>query len=260
MSAAIFHRQVGTGEPLIVIHGLFGSIENLGMITRLLKGDFLIYSLDLPNHGRSAHVDEVSLPFMADLIVAWMDCERLEKAHFLGHSLGGKVAMEIALRYPERVKQLIVADIAPVAYERRHDDVLAGFATVDLGVIQSRKDADTAMAQYVPNIAVRSFLLKNLEQVDGRWQWRIHLEGLSKNYDQLIAGNSTQFPPCHAPTLFIKGEKSSYILPEHKEAILALFPHASVKVIADTEHWLHAEKPDVFAGIVRRFLQNDEKA
>jgi len=111
----------------------------------------------------------------------------------------------------------VVADIAPVAYERRHDEVLAGFAAVDLDKIENRKDADKQMAKHVPEIAVRSFLLKNLE-------------------------------------LFIKGEKSSYILPKYKEAILALFPNASVKVIADTEHWLHAEKPEVFAGIVKRFL------
>ena len=254
MTTAIYHRQVGSGEPLIAIHGLFGSIENLGMITRLLKGDVSVYSLDLPNHGRSLHIDKVTLPIMAKVIVEWMDAQQIQNAHFLGHSLGGKVAMEIALRFPERVNKLVVADIAPVAYERRHDDVLAGFAAVDLASIKSRKEADIAMAEYVPEIAVRSFLLKNLEQVEGRWQWRINLDGLSRSYENLIAGNSTSLAPANAPTLFIKGERSNYILPEHKDAILRLFPRASVKVIADTEHWLHAEKPDIFSGIVKRFL------
>ena len=237
-----------------MIHGLFGSIENLGMITRLLKDDFSIYSLDLPNHGRSAHVDHVSLASMADAIVRWMDDNHLARAHFLGHSLGGKVAMEIALHYPERVNRLVVADIAPVAYERRHDDVLAGFAAVDLQSIQNRKEADTAMAAYVPEIAVRSFLLKNLEKVGDNWQWRIHLKGISECYDKLIEGNRTPDKPVSVETLFIKGELSSYILPEHKDAILTLFPNAKVKVISGTEHWLHAEKPDIFSGIVRRFL------
>lgn len=255
MSDVIYHRQVGSGEPLIAIHGLFGSIENLGMITRLLKDNFSIYSLDLPNHGRSVHLDEVSLSIMAKAIVEWMDSQNLKQAHFLGHSLGGKVAMEITLRYPERVNKLVVADIAPVGYERRHDDVLAGFAAVDLKAIQSRKDADVAMAKHVPEIAVRSFLLKNLEQVDGYWQWRVNLAGLSQSYDDLIAGNSADFPPAKAPTLFIKGELSNYILPQHKEIILSLFPKANVKVIANTEHWLHAEKPEIFASIVRRFLE-----
>ena len=254
MSNTLYHRQTGSGEPLVVIHGLFGAIENLGMITRLLKDDYSIYAIDLPNHGRSVHLDQLSLPIMAKWVVDWMDAQNLQSAHFLGHSLGGKVAMEIALRYPSRVGKLVVADIAPVAYERRHDEVLAGFAAVDLEKIENRKDADKQMAKHVPEIAVRSFLLKNLEQVEGRWQWRIHLKGLANSYEELIAANSHDCEAFNSPVLFIKGEKSSYILPKYKEAILALFPNASVKVIADTEHWLHAEKPEVFAGIVKRFL------
>lgn len=249
------YKQEGQGEPVVLIHGLFGSLENLGMIARLLKADFSLYSLDLPNHGRSPHIDTMTLPAMADMLKQWMDDQGLSCCHFLGHSLGGKVAMELALRYPDRVKQLIVADIAPVAYPRRHDDVFRGFNGVDLSSISRRQQADEQMKAHVSEVAVRSFLLKNLEPTeDGQWQWRINLAGIQRDYENLIAANSQDLPPFQQKTLFIKGELSNYILPEHKQAILALFPQASVRIIKDTNHWLHAEKPELFSGIVRRFL------
>jgi esterase len=254
VTAKIFYRQWGQGEPVVVIHGLFGSIENLGMITRLLKDEYSVYALDLPNHGRSSHVEKLSLVSMAESVVGWMDSIGLEKANFLGHSLGGKVSMEIALRYPERVTKLIVADIAPVSYPRRHDDVLAAFRAVELQQIKNRSEADTAMAVYVSEASTRSFLLKNLERKDDGWHWRINLDGLEADYEEFIKGNSSGFPSYMQPVLFIKGELSNYILPEHREHILKLFPNASVKIINNTEHWLHAEKPDIFTGIVKRFL------
>ena len=250
----LFHKQVGRGEPIVLIHGLFGSMENLGMITRLLKENFTLYSLDLPNHGRSPHIETMNLPIMAEMVKQWMDAQALSRCHFLGHSLGGKVAMELALRYPTRVNQLIVADIAPVAYPRRHEDVFRGFNAVDLNTISGRQQADQQMQAYVSEIAVRSFLLKNLEQVDGKWQWRINLSGIQKDYIHLIAANSLDLSAFESETLFIKGELSDYILPEHKDAILSAFPQAKVKIIQGTQHWLHAEKPERFSGIVQRFL------
>lgn len=252
--AELFRRQWGGGEPLIALHGLFGSLENLGMITRLLKQDFCVNALDLPNHGRSPHSDHYSLAAMCELIIAWMDSVNLDNAHFLGHSLGGKVSMELALRYPERVRKVVVGDIAPVKYPRRHDDVFAGFAAVDLAAIEHRTDAFQAMAPFVVDIATRSFLLKNLEKVEGRWQWRVNLEGLEANYEQFIVGNTRESGSSNHPVLFIKGEHSDYLLPEHRELIMELFPRANVKVIHNTQHWLHAEKPEIFAGLVKRFL------
>ena len=244
-------------EPLVAIHGLFGSLENLGMITRELADQYQVYAVDLPNHGRSDHTPTTSLLAMADAVVAWMDEVGLAQAHFLGHSLGGKISMEIALRYPERVKKIIVADIAPVAYTRRHDDVFAAFRAVDLSQIQSRSEADKAMQPHVSEVYTRSFLLKNLEKTPQGWQWRINLDGLIGGYNQLIDANTQQHPPFKGPILFIKGELSPYILPEHRESILSLFPQASVKVISQTQHWLHVEKPDIFTGIARRFLSGE---
>jgi esterase len=256
MSVPIYHRQMGVadGYPLVAIHGLFGSLENLGVVTRKLSDEYCVYALDLPNHGRSEHTATINLLSMADAVVAWMDRVGIARAHFLGHSLGGKVGMEIALRYPDRVNQLVVADISPVAYSRRHQDVFDAFHAVDLSALTSRTDADKDMQPHVSELSTRSFLLKNLEKNDQGWFWRMNLEGLIAAYDELISANASGFPCFKGGVLFIKGGNSPYILPEHRDAILSLFPEASVKVINETHHWLHAEKPDIFVGIVRRFL------
>ncbi|MFT6386745.1 MAG: esterase [Cellvibrionaceae bacterium] len=256
MALPLFHRHWGASASpsVVVIHGLFGSMENLGMITRLLKNDFSVYGLDLPNHGRSPRLSPSSLSTMAESVFAWMDGVGLENAYFLGHSLGGKVAMELALRYPQRVKALIVADIAPVVYPRRHDDVFRGFGAVDLKSLKSRCEADLAMQSFVGEASTRSFLLKNLEKTDAGWGWRINLNALTEDYDEYISANTSGFPPYRQPVLFIKGERSNYILPEYREATLTLFPNADVKIINDTGHWLHAEKPELFTRIVKRFL------
>jgi len=162
--------------------------------------------------------------------------------------------MELALRYPDRVDALIVADIAPVSYPRRHDDVFQAFDAVDLDALQTRGDADKAMQAFVRESSTRSFLLKNLEKIDGHWQWRVNLDALIDNYDSFIQANASDQPAYEKKVLFIKGENSNYILPEYTEETLTLFPNADVKIINDTEHWLHAEKPELFTRIVKRFL------
>lgn len=257
MSQGIYFRQTGdtTDEAVIAIHGLFGSLENLGVVSKQLSEQFCVYALDLPNHGRSAHIQTMTLANTAEAIMYWMEEQGIASAHFLGHSLGGKVAMEIALRYPEKVNRLIVADIAPVAYAHRHQDVFDAFHAVNLHTISSRGEADKAMQPYVSEVSTRSFLLKNLEKNEQGWQWRMNLVGLIESYKDLIAAISVSYPSFDGQVLFIKGELSSYILPEHRERVLTLFPHASVKVIEGAQHWLHSEKPAAFFGLVSRFLQ-----
>ena len=249
------YRQFGeSGPPLVAIHGLFGSLENLGMITRKLATDYQVYAIDLPNHGDSLHIHDMTMASMAKLVSQWMDAVGIDNAHFLGHSLGGKVSMETSLMFPNKVNSLIIADIAPVSYYSRHNHIFKALRLVDLVTVKSRNQADQQMQAYVTDASVRGFLLKNLVKVNDVWQWRINLDGIEANYSHLLSENCSDQLPYQRPVLFIKGEKSDYLIPEYQEQILKRFPNAAFKEMQNTGHWLHAEKPDMFTRIVKRFL------
>lgn len=250
----LFHRTQGQGEPLVLIHGLFGSHDNLGMIARLLAEHFTVYSIDLPNHGRSPHSQSTNLDQMVAQVSLWLDSVGLDCTHILGHSLGGKVAMEMALRYPDRVKQLIIMDIAPVLYQSQHNSVFEGLLAIDVEKLNSRSEADQILKAYVEELPVRSFLLKNLSKSpQGNYAWRMNLSALYEGYSQLIRENS-EGARFEGKTLFLKGGNSDYIQDSHKDAILNRFPATSLKVVANTGHWLHAEKPEIIAKLAIKFL------
>lgn len=239
--------------PLVLIHGLFGSYENLGVIERGLSGQYYTINIDVRNHGRSGHSATMSYAEMAEDLAQTLDHLAVPQAILLGHSMGGKLAMAFALKYPHRVSKLILADIAPVAYPPRHDSIFAGLNAVDLATISNRADADKQLAAYINEAGVRQFLLKSLIKQDDTFQWRFNLSALQANYPALIAEPmlNGQFT---GPVLFIKGADSDYILPEHRPAILQLFPAAQAKIIQGTGHWLHAEKPAAFIKLVQDFL------
>jgi esterase len=243
------------GDKVILLHGLFGMGSNLSMVARALAEQFDVHSLDLRNHGRSPRADNMQLSAMAGDVLAYLDAQGVEQCHIVGHSLGGKVAMQLAVMAPKRLKRLVVADIAPVSYERHHDEVFAGLNAVDLNKIQSRSDAEAVLAPHIDELGVRQFILKSLyRNSDGQFAWRMNVQVLQQHYadmrEALAAGS--QFD---GPVLFIKGEHSSYILPEHWPQVLAHFPNASIKMIQGTGHWLHAEKPVAFNRLVLKFLQ-----
>lgn len=251
----LYARQQGEGTDLISVHGLFGSQENLGAINRQLADSFRVHGLDVRNHGRSPHSHNMDYPSMASDIVEYMDDQGIEKAHLLGHSMGGKVVMEVALAFPERVEKLAVMDIAPVQYkERRHDDVFAGLFNVDLAGMTRRSDADSALKEHVEELAIRSFLLKNLyRKEDGDFGWRMNLETIHQHYLNIIDGQ-TSSGSFDGEVLFLKGGNSDYIKAEHREEVVSRFPKAAMREIADTGHWLHAEKPDLVSRTLLRFL------
>lgn len=257
MSLDLHHRVTGEGEPLIVLHGLFGSLENLGGVSQRLADSCQIHALDLRNHGRSPHTDAMGYPAMADDVLRYMDKAHLEQASVLGHSMGGKTAMELALAHPDRVDRLIVADIAPVAYPPHHDDIIEGLTSLDLARVTSRGQADKALAEYVPVTPVRQFLLKNLVR-DGKggFAWRLNLDAIQNHYEQIAAGPTAE-GPFDGPTLFIKGGDSDYIGEGQRETFDRYFPKASLRIIPGTGHWLHAEKPDLFTNLCRRFLDGE---
>ncbi|HLV78464.1 MAG TPA: alpha/beta fold hydrolase [Marinobacter sp.] len=261
MGVELNYRITGQGEPLVLLHGLFGSLENLGGIARRLEDRWQIHALDARNHGSSPHTDEMNYPAMAADVVAYLDSQGLEQASILGHSMGGKVAMQVALNYPERVSSIIVADIAPVTYQHGHDAILEGMKNLDLYGVRSRKQADERLAGFVDELGVRQFLLKNLERIPAAEQsdrerifrWRLNLPVIDACYPNLTA--APEGPgPFQGPVLFIKGGNSAYIQDKHQASIRELFPRVELKVIEGTGHWLHAEKADVFAGLCRDFL------
>ncbi|MBD3642113.1 MAG: alpha/beta fold hydrolase [Marinobacter sp.] len=262
MSVELNHRITGEGKPLILLHGLFGSLENLGGIARRLQDEWQIHALDERNHGSSPHTDSMDYPSMAEDVLAYMDARGLDKASILGHSMGGKVAMQVALMAPERVDKVIVADIAPVNYKPRHDAILEGLSSLDLSVVRSRQDADRLLAEFVETPGVRQFLLKNLERVpreeqaaDGpMFRWRLNLPVIDACYENLAKAPEGD-GPFNGPVLFLKGAESAYIQEKHRDQIMRLFPSAELRIIQDTGHWLHAEKADTFAALCRRFLE-----
>lgn len=249
-----FKKYGQQGENLVVIHGLFGNSDNWHSIAQSLSEHFTVYCLDLPNHGKSSALEDAAYDIMASTINAWMQQESIQECFMLGHSMGGKVAMQFASQYPEKIKRLIVADIAPVNYESSHHVIFDGLKAIDPEHIKNRKEADTILAQFVEILGVRQFLLKSLIKTEQGFAWQIHIDNLFHNYAKIRA-----IPPFvkayQGETLFIKGENSGYIQAQHKDAILTWFPKAQVKMIPATGHWLHAEKPLPFTSLVKRFCQ-----
>jgi esterase len=250
----ILHTEItGQGQAIVLIHGLFGSYENLGVIARALAGQWQVVNLDMRNHGRSEWHDTMSYALMAEDIKDTLDHLGLEQVALLGHSMGGKISMEFALRYPDRVSKLILADISPVQNRARHLEILSALDSIDLNRLQSRQQADQQLALSIAETGVRQFLLKSLYKEDDQFRWRFNIKALIANYPQLLEAPPSK-GPYTGPTLFIKGAESDYLLPEHQSVIQQLFPQSKAKVITGTGHWLHAEKPVAFAKIVTDFL------
>lgn len=253
MNQLLNYQQLGSGKDIILIHGLFGRLENLNMVAKALSESYRVTSVDVRNHGDSFHSELMDYPSMAKDIVVIMQHLAIESAIVLGHSMGGKIAMELALTYPERVDKLIVADIAPVEYPPHHNQIIDGLKAIDLSSVKGRKDADKQLANYVDNLSVRQFLLGNLASKNGQFIFKCDIENIDKNYPNIMRtyqGSNTY----SGPTLFIKGANSDYILPEHRAEILRLFPQSRARVIQGAGHWLHAEKTIAFNRSVTSFL------
>ncbi len=250
----------GSGQPVVLMHGMFGSLSNLGLVARALADHYQVIAVDMRNHGESPHSMEMNYPCMANDIVELLDDLNIPHTHLLGHSMGGKVGMQIALNQPKRVSKLIVADIAPVDYKPdRHGGVLEGLNTLAKTRPTSRQQADKLLAEHVEEPGVRAFLLKNLVRAeDGHFDLRLYLEGILANYYDTLTLAPTG-NPFIGPTLFIKGADSAYIQDKHRTEVMRLFPNAELKIIANAGHWLHAEKPDTFNRIVHNFLGDNER-
>ena len=249
-------RVTGQGVPLIMVHGLFGAMDNLGMLARLLENQFQIIAVDLRGHGRSPHADQMAYPDMAADLIAVMDDLGLKRAHMFGHSMGGKTVMQVALHAPERVEKLIVADIAPVQYPDHHTEILKGMQNVAKAAPKSRQDARKILSAYENEPAILSFLLTNWRRLmsnsDSDWGWRIALNTIIRDYAKIAA--PVAGTPFKGDALFLRGGLSNYVRARNRDEILRKFPKANLRTIEGTGHWLHAEKPDLVARTISRFL------
>ncbi|MEH6710170.1 MAG: alpha/beta fold hydrolase [Paraglaciecola polaris] len=242
---------------MLLIHGLFGNLDNLAMLRRQLNDDFNIVSIDLPDHGKSQHSTQFSFTRYAESVTELLIELKITEVSIVGHSLGGKVAMQIALEHNDLVRSLVVLDIAPVNYEPRHENVFKSLRNVKLNQVHQRSDADSMMSEYLTEPSVKQFLLKGLYQdsVSNTWHWRFNLDLLYREYNRL----SKALESAHSyikPVLFLKGELSDYLQPEYTKQTMELFPASRVRVIRGTGHWLHAEKPKDCAKHIRTFLLN----
>lgn len=254
MVAEVFDSVAGDGPDVVLLHGLFGSGNNLGALSRSLQDRYRVHSLDLPNHGRSAWMPGMALGDLAAAVRRWMAHRGLETAHFVGHSLGGKVAMQLALDAPYCVDALVVADIAPVAYPPSHQAVFAALTAVAEARCQSRNEAARLMAPWLQEEGTIQFLLASLQRAsDGTCHWRFNLPALRDHYGEVLAEVPAR-EPFDGRVLFIKGAASDYIQAQYEDAIRARFPRAEIETIPDSGHWLHAQQPRLFNALAGHFL------
>lgn len=245
------------GVPLVVAHGLFGSGRNWGAISRRLAegpGGRRVIAVDMRNHGDSPKDPRHDYEAMADDLAALIaEAAPQGRADVLGHSMGGKAAMVLALRHPDRVRRLVVADIAPVRYEHSQMPYVVAMQGIDLSTVRRRADADAALADAVESPSLRAFLLQNLAFSGGTGTWKLNLDALAEQMPKIMA-----FPeggsPFAGPTLFLTGALSDYVRPGHHDRIRALFPAARFEALAGADHWLHADAPEAFAAAVSAFL------
>ncbi|GAA5315457.1 MAG: alpha/beta fold hydrolase [Candidatus Pelagadaptatus aseana] len=242
-----------SGIPVLLVHGLFGAGENLLGIARAID-DRPVCLVDLRNHGRSFHADSMTQRDMAEDIARLIRGQGWHRVDYIGHSLGGKVGIQLSQDHPELIHKLLVADIAPVDYEPGHDDIFAAFDAVDPSVVASRREADGLMQAHLSESGVRSFLLTNLVRAEsGGFQWRCNLDAIKAGYESVRCAPDLVMP-FEGAVLYIRGGASDYVLPQDEWAIHQYHPNADIKTLEGTGHWLHAEKPQEFNALVCEFL------
>ncbi|MCL1060134.1 alpha/beta fold hydrolase [Shewanella gelidimarina] len=246
----------GSGPAVILIHGLFGDLDNLKALGKTLEDSFTVVRVDVANHGNSEHVSSMTYQTLADDVKQLLSVLNISDAILVGHSMGGKIAMATALLYPQCVSKLVIADIAPVAYTSRHDKVFNALETMPLTEINNRRDALTHMRSLDIDEGTAQFLLKSLKRSEHGFEWKMNLAGLKQSYNDIIGWPTftTQFT---GPCLLIRGGDSDYVTSAHRSAIIEQFPTVKAKTIEGTGHWLHAQKTSIFNRIVKDFLMSN---
>lgn len=251
----LFFRKTGAGKPLIILHGLFGSSDNWFSLSKVFSEQFTVYTIDQRNHGQSPQSDDFNYRLLTEDLEQFIVDQGIADPIIIGHSMGGKTAMNLAIKRPELVSELIVVDIAPKAYPVHHAQILEGLHSIPLLQLGSRNEADALLANHVPEADVRQFLLKNLTRDnDGKFNWKINLSAIDEHIEELGEGMQYQ-GDFSKPTLFIKGARSSYFKDGDDTLIMKFFPNAKIETL-ETGHWVQAERPQEFVSTVLNFLNH----
>lgn len=245
-------KKLGEGEPLIILHGLFGMLDNWLTLGKKFAENYTVYIVDQRNHGLSPHSDVWNYKSMSDDLLSFFEEHNIDKAVIIGHSMGGKAAMFFAGEHGKHVKKLIVVDMAPRAFPVQHDKILEALLSVDLENLKSRNQADEALSRYIHDFGTKQFLLKNLSRKENdntKFEWKFNLPVIARNIHEVGAPISKG---ANVPTLFIRAAKSDYITTSDEDEIKKLYPFSTVITI-DSGHWVHAEKPEEFYQVVMNF-------
>lgn len=252
----LFYRKSGQGQPLIILHGLFGQSDNWNTLAKQFAEQYFeVYTVDLRNHGLSAHTDEWNYQVMSDDILELINDTNLQNVILMGHSMGGKVAMQFAVNHPQLLDKLIIVDIAPKYYPPHNLDVLKALNAVDFHSVKNRKEVENVLSKYIMDMGTKQFLLKNIYWKNtGELDWRFNLKVITEQINKVGEATPNDMA-CYTPTLFIRGEKSIYILDEDLNLIQHIFPNSKLETISNAGHWVHAEKPKEFFERVTNFVR-----
>lgn len=249
----LYSRVFGEGQPLLIIHGLFGMSDNWQSLAKLYADYFEVHLIDQRNHGRSPHADEFSYLHLSNDLHQYIIENELNDVIIIGHSLGGKTAMQFAVSYPELLSKLIIVDISPSFYPIHHDKIIEGLKMLDFSILKSRSQADAVLSEYIEEGDVRQFLLKSMYWKEkGQLDFRFNLDSISQNIANVGEALDNE-AICSIPSLFIKGGNSNYINEDDEDLIFKHFTDAEIQTVDEVGHWLHAEKPQEFFEMTVRF-------
>jgi len=245
----------GEGETLLIIHGLFGSSRNWRSLGKQFARYYRVILLDLRNHGDSPFDPAINYELMVKDVMGLMDELDIQSAHVLGHSMGGKVAMKLCQLYPDRVKKMVIADIAPISYKHDHDEIIDPVLKLNLAEIKNRKDADEQLKKVMPDQRIRLFILQNLSFYEGKPRWNLNWIAVKKSMSLITGFEDIKDWQINNPCLFIRGGLSEYVTQQSCDLIRGHFTEAQFFTIEGAGHWLHAEQPVAFHDAVLRFIQ-----
>ena len=249
------YKMWGSGPTIVILHGLFGSLDNWSTIARSLAQQYTVFVVDLRNHGKSFHHPEFNYDVMSRDVLDWSEKMQLEDYVIVGHSMGGKVAMHLALNHVQVLRKLVVVDIGPKAYPVHHQTLIDGMFALDMNNISSRQQADEQLKPWVSEFGVRQFLLKNLKRSEnGGFEWKINLPVIASQIEAV--GAALPSGEIDLPTLFMSGARSSYIVPEDIVFIKEQFPQAIFETVPEAGHWVHAESPKSFLSMLLDYIQS----